>query len=119
MEYTEEEKKAIEEAKNQIVECDNLDNLNCFLTDSTTLKILLNLIEKLQKEIEKKEQRLIITREAYDRVVLEVVDLEENSIPKEVIREKLDEQYKLWNTPNRQKEYSQELVDAYEELLGE
>lgn len=54
MEYTEEELRAIEEAKNQIVECNNLDNLNCFLTDSTTLKILLDLIEKQQKELDKK-----------------------------------------------------------------
>lgn len=57
MEYSEEEKKAIEEAKKQILECKNLNNINIFLTNSTTLKTLLNLIEKQQKDINKKDKR--------------------------------------------------------------
>lgn len=47
---TNEEKEAIEEAKKQIKEAHNLNELNVFMTDSTTLKTLLNLIDKLQKE---------------------------------------------------------------------
>lgn len=47
----EEEKEAIEEAKKQIEEAHNLNELNVFMTDSTTLKILLNYIDKLQKVI--------------------------------------------------------------------
>ena len=47
---SEEEKEAIEEAKKQIEEAHNLNDINVFMTDSTTLKILLNYIEKLQKE---------------------------------------------------------------------
>lgn len=38
-------------------------------------------------------------------------------ITKDKIREKLNYQYILWNTPNRQKEYNQELVEVLEELL--
>lgn len=113
MEYTEEEKKAIEEAKNQIVECDNLDNLNCFLTDSTTLKILLDLIEKLQKEIDRLDEQCENQAEFIEKIqdnighkgmtkkelVFMCASLEwdnkeldeelENSISKEAIREKL------------------------------
>jgi hypothetical protein len=51
---SEEEKEAIEEVKKQIEEAHNLNELNVFMTDSTTLKILLNLVDKLQKII--KEQ---------------------------------------------------------------
>ena len=42
-----------------------------------------------------------------------------NFIWKDKIREKLDYQYELWNTPNRQKEYNLELAETLEELLGE
>lgn len=48
---SEEEKEAIEEVKKQIEEVHNLNELNIFMTDSTTLKIILNYIEKLQKKI--------------------------------------------------------------------
>lgn len=41
----------------------------------------------------------------------------ENFIPKSKIKEKIEEQYKLFNTPNRQKEYSQEVVDVLQELM--
>jgi len=50
---SEEEKEAIEEAKKQIEEAHNLNDINIFMTDSTTLKILLNYIDKLQKENQK------------------------------------------------------------------
>lgn len=36
---------------------------------------------------------------------------------KDRIREELEYQYVLWKTPNRQKEYSQEVVDILEEIL--
>ena len=39
-----------------------------------------------------------------------------NSI-KDKIKEKLNYQYMLWNTPNRQKEYNQEVVEVLEDLL--
>ena len=58
---SEEEKEAIEEAKKQIEEAHNLNDINIFMTDSTTLKILLNYIDKLQKENEKlKEENTIL-----------------------------------------------------------
>lgn len=50
---SEEEKEAIEEVKKQIEEVHNLNELNIFMTDSTTLKIILNLIDRLQKIIKK------------------------------------------------------------------
>lgn len=49
---SEEEKEAIEKAKSQIEEVHNLNELSVFMTDSTTLKTLLNYIDKLQKENE-------------------------------------------------------------------
>lgn len=40
------------------------------------------------------------------------------TIPKSKVEEKLEEQYELFNSKN-QKQYSQEIVDVLEELLGE
>ena len=49
--FTDEDyKKAIEEAKKQIEYHKNLNDMCCFMTDTTTLKALLSLIEKQQKE---------------------------------------------------------------------
>ena len=54
---SEEEKQAIEEAKKQIEEVHNLNNINIFMTDSSTLKILLNYIDRLQKENEELDNK--------------------------------------------------------------
>lgn len=40
-------------------------------------------------------------------------------ISKDKIKEKLNYQYELWNSPTRQKEYSQDIVNILEELLEE
>ena len=124
MEYTEEEKKAIENLRKSISINDCFINHDLDAIFKETMKIsiniVLNIIEKQQKEIEKKEQRLIITREAYDRVVLEVVDLEENSIPKEVIRERikeLEENVKDFEETDNTGRFTKEKCRDYDRLL--
>ena len=61
-------------------------------TNSTIIKNAIEIIDKLQKELN-------------------------NRIPKKDIQEILDYQYDLWNTPNKQKEYNLELVETLEDLL--
>lgn len=51
--------------------------------------------------------------EAIDTVLEEL----NNRIPKKDIQEKLDYQYDLWNTPNKQKDFNLELVETLEDLL--
>ena len=54
--FTDEDyKKAIEEAKKQIEYHRNLNDMCCFMTDSTTLKALLDYIEKLEYQIQENE----------------------------------------------------------------
>jgi len=96
--------------------------------------IILNLIENQQKEIKDlKEKNEILTNITYlynsyevnneNKII--VADKEyfdsglfvKRYISKEEIKEKLEYQYMLWNTPNRQKEYSQEVVDVLEDML--
>ena len=48
----EEEKEAIKEAKKQIEEAHNFNDINIFMADTITLKTLLNYIDKLQKVID-------------------------------------------------------------------
>lgn len=45
--------------------------------------------------------------------------VEKNYIHKDIIRKHLEKQYMLWNTPSRQKEYSQEIVNELREILEE
>ena len=51
-----EEIEAIEEAKKQIEKHHNWNNINCFMTDTTTLKKLVNLIEKQENRIKELEE---------------------------------------------------------------
>lgn len=128
MEYSEEEKKAIKKTRKEISKCHNLNNINIFLTNSTTLKTLLNLIEKQQKEID----RLTYGRNfLFDNICAqnwtpEMFNslVEENYIPKEAIREKvkgLKERIRNLH-PASDCVIIDDLenqIKAYEELLGE
>ena len=51
-----EEIEAIKEAKEQIEKHHNWNNINCFMTDTTTLKTLINLIEKQEAEINRLQE---------------------------------------------------------------
>lgn len=95
---TEEEKKAIEDLKDilkywqTIVEIeDDVEReieMNCYSEEMPfeQLKIALNLIEKLQKENEEKDKK-ILGRKFYEVDLNEL--LKENYIPKDKIREKI------------------------------
>lgn len=114
MKYTEEEKKAIEffEKRQKY-----MGDYRGPLEENTD--IVLNLIEKQQKEIERLRYgrnflsehitAQIATPELFDKIV------EENYVPKEAIREKI-EYYKKQN--NELDDFTCE-IDALEELLGE
>lgn len=84
--------KEVSDALHMLLHCALKDKE--YETQKEQFNIVYSYIEQLEKEIEKKEQRLIITREAYNKVLLENAKLEDetkNSIPKEAIREKLQE----------------------------
>ena len=88
---SEEEKKAIEEAKKQIEKVNNLNNINIFMTDSSTLKILLHLVDRLQKEIENLKECLKAEEkysESLNRDIQSLLHIEpnDNFISKDKIR---------------------------------
>lgn len=66
-----------------------------------------------KKKIKKLEETL---EKANKQLDLDYVD--KNYIPKQKVKNKLNEQYELFHSKN-QKEYSQEVVDVLEELLEE
>lgn len=79
--FTDEDyKKAIEEAKKQIEYHKNLNDICCFMTDTTTLKALLSLIEKQQEKLEFKQFG-----------DLDSLQFENTYLDKQVIRDKLKE----------------------------
>lgn len=123
---SEEEKKAIETLKIYIEEFKNqpiMYNYKLSFDEKEVEKVLttlLNLIEKQQKTIKELMSICDLYKGASDHCVEIFSDtIKPNFISKDKIREKLDYQYMLWNTPNRQKEYNQEVVDILEELLEE
>ena len=77
-----------EEAKKQIEEAHNLNDINVFMTDSTTLKILLNYIDKLQKE----NELLKAPFEYAKRNTLDKRYVELNFISKDKIREFIEKE---------------------------
>jgi len=111
MKYTE-ENKAIEDLKKLKI---GIEFLNNFLksngkyedidsTDIIAIDTALNLLEKQQKEIERRYEQI-------DKLL----EIRKNSVPKEAIREKI-EYYK--NQNNDLDDYTNE-IEALEELLGE
>lgn len=99
------------------------DNKIKFLLDNEkSLKEMnrnqMKIIDKQQKEIEElKKPKYLVHFE--DNKITKIELINNDFISKDKIREKLDYQYMLWNTPNRQTEYNQEVVDILEELLEE
>ncbi|MBR1653531.1 MAG: hypothetical protein IJ690_01045 [Clostridia bacterium] len=77
----------------------------------------LTLVDGLKQEKEKNkilDNLLLVNKEEY-----EFIKNKEDYIHKDIIKEKIAYQNMLWNTPNRQKEYNQEVVEVLEELLEE
>lgn len=82
-------KEAIEEAKKQIEYHRNLNDICCFMTDSTTLKALLSLIEKQQEEtagiyadyqdLGKEKYMLECELEKKDKIIKQAIEYIENN----------------------------------------
>ena len=93
MEYTEREKKAIENVKIIL----NSNIRNPFLDDEAdSIDILLNLLEKYQKEIDKKDKRIFYLEIEARKIIEQNIDKEkiniyENYISKDKIIEKIKE----------------------------
>lgn len=148
MNYTEEEKKAIEDLKNLKIGIETLNNILINLGDNENIDdidiiaidIIINLLEKQQKEIEelKKINNLSIEYIAKEPIIkgcsIDPIDLTEDnnrlqmqikdSIPKEIIREKIKELEKyIYTGKNAPQDFLQYRVKAkiqgYKELLGE
>ena len=125
MEYTEEEKKAIERCNELKKDC-HKEWIG--ISNQVAIDIVLNLLEKQQEEIEKKDKRIhYLENETRGIVEKEFhkaqVDLYKNYIPKEAIREYLLS-LKEKRTINDNGEYTfEDLIDfgcgCIKELLGE
>ena len=93
MRYTEKEKKAIENVKIIL----NSNIRNPFLDDEAdSIDILLNLLEKYQKEIDKKDKRIFYLEIEARKIIEQNIDKEkiniyENYISKDKIIEKIKE----------------------------
>ena len=115
MEYTEQEKQAIEYLKKDLEKAQKNNNMFVETTD-TVIEIVLNLLEKQQKEI-------ILEKVAKE----EVEELLENSISKDLIKEKIEELKTAGKTETRnnknevieQSYFLQDEIDVLQELLGE
>ena len=124
MEYTEEEKevlKIIIENKNRTLSID--------LPEETRkiLKIIINLLEKQQNEIDEKDKQIKILDETYSGAIKESkkwFDIAKDSIPKEAIRKKIEE------LKDKEQEFTDEQgywgdssiqhkIEILEELLGD
>ena len=68
-----------------------------------------------EKEKNRKLETDNIDLKEKNRLITE--NLSRSYIGKDIIREKIEYQNMLWNTPNRQKEYNQEVVEVLENLL--
>lgn len=73
-----------------------------------------DILEEYRQRIKELEEEL--NRQINARTINEEF-IEKNYISKDKIKEKIEYQNMLWNTPNRQKEYNQEVVEVLEELL--
>lgn len=111
MKYTEEEKQAIETAK--IVA--NKKYGSIMFLEIKDVEIILNLVEKQQKQIDRLKSKTQIISPLY---------IKENYIPKEAIREKIKELepyiYKGENAPQDFLQYRVKAkIQGYKELLKE
>lgn len=125
MEYTEEEKEAIEEINNFIFE---VKIFGITSNDSLFVKyseFLLKLVEKQQKEIENqkniiKEKAIVINNQELDKAKIHnnwQKELKENYVPKEAIREKIKQYESLPNVAIFQSK--EPIIRVLKELLGE
>ena len=117
MEYTEEEKKAIENLNEILTHKNDVDIVYGYNIERpypigrekiAQLEIIKNLLEKQQKEIEKKDILL--------KCASEVI---ENSIPKEAIREKIDDLQRYKGLVMYEKYNYDAIIRHLKELLGE
>lgn len=119
MKYTEEEKKVIEffEKRQKY-----MGNYRGPLEENTD--IILNLIEKKQKEIEEKDKRIFYLENEAGKIIEEElnnakVDLYRNFIPKEAIREKIDDLQRYKGLVMYEKYNYDAIIRYLKELLGE
>lgn len=90
--FTDEDyKNAIGEAKAQIEYHKNLNDMCCFMTDTTTLKALLSLIEKQQGEIEHYKNKYEQEQMKEQDMINQIQQLEEEA--REIELQKLEDYY--------------------------
>ena len=113
MEYTEEEKKAINDLKYLLKRRyeDEIETYNLFGPIETAL----NLIDKQQKEIEELNNKYNFEKVAKE----EIEELLENSVSKDVIREKIDDLQRYKGLVMYEKYNYDAIIRHLKELLGE
>lgn len=124
MKYTEEEKQAIKECESLIKKEYYGDMYFC---ERRSIQIVLNLLEKQQKEIENqkniiKEKAIIINNQELDKAKIHnnwQKELKENYVPKEAIREKIDDLQRYKGLVMYEKYNYDAIIRHLKELLGE
>ena len=122
MKYTEEEKKAFETL--EYFEPDDLVECSIYLKSIKTIK---KLIDKQQKEIENqkniiKEKAIVINNQELDKAKIHnnwQKELKENYVPKEAIREKIDDLQRYKGLVMYKKYNYDAIIRHLKELLGE
>lgn len=86
---TEEENKAIDYLENLDIDFNTLYRINLRDLDNCK-KVILNLIEKLKSRINKRDNEIIQLEESAEKEFLTKIEVKENYISKDKIREKIE-----------------------------
>lgn len=116
---TEDEKKAIYRC-NELIKNKHKEWIG--ISNQIAIETLLNLIEKQRKEIEKKDKEWKQLFEEYNNRVEEIIDLKNNSVPKEAIRSISNhiEYYLIGNLRYKDsQDILERLLKKLKEILGE
>lgn len=113
MEYTEEEKKAIERCNELKKDC-HKEWIG--ISNQVAIDIVLNLLEKQQEEIAEKKESIIEMAKVIQELCNKYVN---ESFSKEDIRELKEEAEKVTETSYGRIKYQEGKIQAYKELLGE
>lgn len=123
MEYTEEEKQAIKECES-LIKKEYYGDI--YFYERRSIQTVLNLIEKQQKEIENqkniiKEKAIVINNQELDKAKIHnnwQKELKENYVPKEAIREKIDDLQRYKGLVMYEKYNYDAIIRHLKELLG-
>ena len=121
MEYTKAEKEAIERCR-ELIKDAHKEWIG--ISNQNAIETILNLIDEQQKEIEEKDKSIFYLENEAGKIIEEElnnakVDLYRNFIPKEAIREKIDDLQRYKGLVMYEKYNYDAIIRHLKELLGE